>query len=573
MAGDLKKNAEFGGKHKDSEDPILTAQRYLNIYRQIHIFNETRQEEFDDSLMEMPADIRILLSTLPGGSLLLNHIAEVEEKRGIIDSRLKEAAKAKNTKKLNQKRLDDYKRSPADGSSASVLDIIEQSENRHQQDIQALTDALVQSQNNMANVLKDLFKGKSSLKKSDEIIQDTDEDFDDDEEDDIEEDEIEEVKKPSKKSKSKSKHNKKFSKPKPEPHIEIEDENDEEDDDEVQDDDERENTKPAEDATDNTEASKLMSLTRRLFHSIKERRSNRTMLNNDESIDAFGDNTPVSLDDIDDAPVSLDGDSETMPVSQPATASSDEDQDWDWEYVEDDNSDSDGEWEYVEIPEDEAQVEPTNQVEAATPEEPAAKPAPEQAPVAEDNAASMPLTEDVLMPQETQDDLSSYDMQGYEMPQQWADDGGEQMVYYPQDSEMAYDEQYLQDDQNQMWYDPSMADQTDQTAGVETYDNTADLTTADTSSYEEPAPASMPEEEPAPAPMSDEEAPVEVESSASLLKRFMAAEVPNETQEDLTGLDTPESSDTTQVDASEVSDAGDDSNQDAPQNSTDTQQG
>ena len=83
MADELNKDAEFGGKHKDEEDPILVAQRYLNIFHQIHIFNARRQKEFDDSLLMLSSDIRILLSTLPGGSVLLDHITELEDKRGI----------------------------------------------------------------------------------------------------------------------------------------------------------------------------------------------------------------------------------------------------------------------------------------------------------------------------------------------------------------------------------------------------------------------------------------------------------------------------------------------------------
>ena len=84
MSDDLNHDAEFAGKHKDEEDPIFVAQRYLNIYRQIHIFNQVRQKEFDDSLLDLPSDVRILLSTLPGGSVLVDHITELEEQRGII---------------------------------------------------------------------------------------------------------------------------------------------------------------------------------------------------------------------------------------------------------------------------------------------------------------------------------------------------------------------------------------------------------------------------------------------------------------------------------------------------------
>ena len=47
MADELIENAEFGRKRKNEEDPILIAQRFLNIYRQMHIFNKQKQDEFD----------------------------------------------------------------------------------------------------------------------------------------------------------------------------------------------------------------------------------------------------------------------------------------------------------------------------------------------------------------------------------------------------------------------------------------------------------------------------------------------------------------------------------------------
>ena len=84
MADELIENAEFGRKNKNEEDPILVAQRFLNIYRQMHIFNKERQNQFDDMLLELQPDVRILLSTLPGGSLLIEHIEELEQKRGLV---------------------------------------------------------------------------------------------------------------------------------------------------------------------------------------------------------------------------------------------------------------------------------------------------------------------------------------------------------------------------------------------------------------------------------------------------------------------------------------------------------
>ena len=89
MADELIENAEFGRKRKNEEEPILVAQRFLNIYRQMHIFNKERQNQFDDMLLELSPDVRILLSTLPGGSLLLEHIEELEQKRGLVSAPIK----------------------------------------------------------------------------------------------------------------------------------------------------------------------------------------------------------------------------------------------------------------------------------------------------------------------------------------------------------------------------------------------------------------------------------------------------------------------------------------------------
>ena len=42
MADELIENVEYSKKKKDEEEPILVAQRYLNIFHQIHIFNQAR---------------------------------------------------------------------------------------------------------------------------------------------------------------------------------------------------------------------------------------------------------------------------------------------------------------------------------------------------------------------------------------------------------------------------------------------------------------------------------------------------------------------------------------------------
>ena len=68
------------------ESPILIAQRYLNIYHQIHIFSKEKQEEFDESLLLLDNRTKELMPTIPGGRILLEHIRDLEEKKGLVSS-------------------------------------------------------------------------------------------------------------------------------------------------------------------------------------------------------------------------------------------------------------------------------------------------------------------------------------------------------------------------------------------------------------------------------------------------------------------------------------------------------
>ena len=75
-------DAEFGSKSVE-EAPILIAQRYLNIFRQVHIFNKDTRNKFDDELLALPENIIGFIKRMPGGRLLIEHIEEVKTERGI----------------------------------------------------------------------------------------------------------------------------------------------------------------------------------------------------------------------------------------------------------------------------------------------------------------------------------------------------------------------------------------------------------------------------------------------------------------------------------------------------------
>ncbi len=76
-------DAEFGSNKSTEEAPILVAQRYLNIFRQVHIFNKAKRDQFDDELLALPPVITNFFKRMPGGRLLVEHIEEVKTERGI----------------------------------------------------------------------------------------------------------------------------------------------------------------------------------------------------------------------------------------------------------------------------------------------------------------------------------------------------------------------------------------------------------------------------------------------------------------------------------------------------------
>jgi len=347
MADELNKNAEFAGKHQDEEDPILTAQRYLNIYRQIHIFNKKRQDEFDDSLLTISPDLRILLGTLPGGSLLVEHITELETQRGIINlEHIDDVQPTHETSKNISPLRATSKQNDNVAINNNILKIIQQNEEKHTKELQALTNAFIQSQENMAHILQQVLE-KQASSHSEETKHETDK---------AETSLKPETPKSESKQKSESKHK---SESKQKSKSEQKQESKPQKQEKTADEEKVEDNQPTE------TTSKLLKFTKNLFHKNDEETETTSARQNAEEIaietqnpSILIDNTPVSLDDIGDAPVALDvqdadttashADSEQTPTSEASSEASSDD-DWDWQYVDEEGDDlDDTEWEYIE---------------------------------------------------------------------------------------------------------------------------------------------------------------------------------------------------------------------------------
>ncbi|HBO50198.1 MAG TPA: hypothetical protein DD619_05400, partial [Alphaproteobacteria bacterium] len=108
---------------QEEEDPILVAQRYLNIFHQIHIFNAAKKEEFDKSLLAMDEKTKELLATIPGGRVLLEHVKEIEEKQGINSGETTELI-AQNIEE-EKKSIDSLKQSSGGGELTLSSDFAE----------------------------------------------------------------------------------------------------------------------------------------------------------------------------------------------------------------------------------------------------------------------------------------------------------------------------------------------------------------------------------------------------------------------------------------------------------------
>ena len=107
---EIKTGVEFSDSAEQEEDILLTAQRYLNIFHQIHIFSNAKRKEFDNSLLGLPLKLKKVFTQIPGGRILLEHVLEVEE---AADADTKETKQLIAQKDPNSKYVQEEKNLPA----------------------------------------------------------------------------------------------------------------------------------------------------------------------------------------------------------------------------------------------------------------------------------------------------------------------------------------------------------------------------------------------------------------------------------------------------------------------------
>jgi hypothetical protein len=71
----ITKNYKLMGTESD---PVIIAQRLLNLYRQLHIFSPEKKEAYNKMLLEQTPEVKKVLGTLPGGVVVQQYLYELE---------------------------------------------------------------------------------------------------------------------------------------------------------------------------------------------------------------------------------------------------------------------------------------------------------------------------------------------------------------------------------------------------------------------------------------------------------------------------------------------------------------
>ena len=171
MADNIKKAAGRGGDKE--EEPLIVAQRFLNIFHQLHVFDEEKRQVFNKMILEQPPQIKNVFRQLPGGSVLLEYIAEIEANENIqADDEPDESALEPVSADYNSKNSN----TPATGASNKAGVLFDSAEFA-----KVLANTLAQSN---AQIVKELNKNtqlladkSSSLPQSGQVTLVTDDTF------------------------------------------------------------------------------------------------------------------------------------------------------------------------------------------------------------------------------------------------------------------------------------------------------------------------------------------------------------------------------------------------------------
>ena len=70
-----------GMVNEGEEDPYVTAQRFVNVYRQLHVLREDLVSRYNDMLLEIDSEARSTLTDIPGGREVRDYLEYLEHQK------------------------------------------------------------------------------------------------------------------------------------------------------------------------------------------------------------------------------------------------------------------------------------------------------------------------------------------------------------------------------------------------------------------------------------------------------------------------------------------------------------
>lgn len=131
-------------------DPLIIAQRLLNLYRQLHIFSPEKKEAYNQMLMEQSPEVKRTLGALPGGIVVQQYLADIEEQAGVaVESYDNDGAPVVDNNSTDSDTAPKVVMNPASVTVASDPEMIKEI-------VSAFKEAIVTSEKNRKEDTKEL---------------------------------------------------------------------------------------------------------------------------------------------------------------------------------------------------------------------------------------------------------------------------------------------------------------------------------------------------------------------------------------------------------------------------------
>lgn len=167
----ITKNYKLMGTESD---PVVIAQRLLNLYRQLHIFSPEKKEAYNKMLMEQTPEVKKMLGALPGGVVVQQYLAEIEKEAGVTVEQYDEGTSTSDKYQSANNGYNSYTGSSLGGGNPEAVremvtafkEAIVSSEKNRKEDTKELAQTIVALQSRLTQTILEKQTKTSSVTQS-----------------------------------------------------------------------------------------------------------------------------------------------------------------------------------------------------------------------------------------------------------------------------------------------------------------------------------------------------------------------------------------------------------------------